>query len=345
MNNPNTLLTREQFRKSVFERDNFKCVFCEKPAVDAHHIIERRLWPDGGYYLNNGASVCEKHHFDCEKTIISVEEVRLACGITKVVVPPHLYPDHKYDKWGNSILANNTRTKGELFYDESVQKILELGGVLSLFTDYVKYPRTHHLPWSPGIHDDDRIISDLSMFEGKEIIVTEKMDGENTTMYFDHIHARSVDSKGGEDRAWVKQFWSTISHDIPKGWRICGENLWSKHSIPYDSLSSYFYGFSIWNDKNICLSWEETLEYFKYFNITPVKVLYEGIWSINSLKQVEKSLNLDTQEGYVVRIKDSFSYGEFSKCIAKYVREGHVQTTPHWRYGARLVKNGLQDNS
>lgn len=209
---------------------------------------------------------------------------------------------------------------------------------------YVKYPRTQHLPWSPGIHDDDRIISDVSVFEGKEIIVTEKMDGENTTMYFDHIHARSVDSRGGEDRAWVKQFWSTISSDIPKGWRICGENMWAKHSISYESLDSYFYGFSIWNDQNICLSWDETLEYFNYFNIVPVKVLYEGIWNIKSLHDLEKNLNTDTQEGYVVRIKDSFCYGEFSKSIVKYVREDHVKTTTHWRYGSQLIKNKLKIN-
>ena len=335
------LLTRDQFRSSVFERDEHKCVFCDKPAVDAHHIIERRLWQDGGYYIDNGASVCEEHHLECEKTTISVEDVRIACGITKPIVPSHLYPDHQYDKWGNTILPNGTRTKGELFYDESVQKILSLGGVLPLFTDYVKYPRTHHLPWSPGMHDDDRIIPDLSVFEGRNVVVTEKMDGENTTMYCDHIHARSVDSKGGEDRAWVKQFWSSISHDIPKGWRICGENLWSKHSIAYDSLESYFYGFSIWNDKNICLSWEETLEYFKYFNIVPVPVLWEGIWDEKVLHKIENELNTDTQEGYVVRVTDKFSYGDFSKSVTKYVRKDHIKTTPHWRYGSQLIKNGL----
>lgn len=35
------LLTRDQFREGVFARDNYKCVFCDKPAVDAHHILER----------------------------------------------------------------------------------------------------------------------------------------------------------------------------------------------------------------------------------------------------------------------------------------------------------------
>src|SRR3546814_8048125 len=84
------LLTRTAFREGVFARDEYRCVFCPLPAEDAHHIIERRLWPDGGYYLDNGASVCRDHHIRCETTEISVEDVRDAAGITRIMVPPHL---------------------------------------------------------------------------------------------------------------------------------------------------------------------------------------------------------------------------------------------------------------
>jgi 5-methylcytosine-specific restriction endonuclease McrA len=38
------LMTRNEFRQAVFERDNYRCVICGDPAVDAHHIIERRLF-------------------------------------------------------------------------------------------------------------------------------------------------------------------------------------------------------------------------------------------------------------------------------------------------------------
>ena len=144
------LLTRDQFRDGVFARDNYRCVFCGEPAVDAHHIIERRLWPDGGYYLENGASVCQKHHLECEMTLISVESVREACGLSNVTpcLPPHMYDDAVYDKWGNIVLGPSRRLRGELFDDPSVQKILGQGGVLGFFEKYVKYPRTFHLPWS-----------------------------------------------------------------------------------------------------------------------------------------------------------------------------------------------------
>ena len=49
-----TLITRDDFRQSVFERDSHRCVICGEPAKDAHHILERRLFPDGGYYKEFG---------------------------------------------------------------------------------------------------------------------------------------------------------------------------------------------------------------------------------------------------------------------------------------------------
>lgn len=37
------LLSRNEFRKQVFERDNYKCVICKEKAQDAHHIIDNDL--------------------------------------------------------------------------------------------------------------------------------------------------------------------------------------------------------------------------------------------------------------------------------------------------------------
>lgn len=335
------LLTRDAFRDGIFARDGHCCVFCSQPAVDAHHILERRLWPDGGYYLSNGASVCGEHHIKCETTEISVEDVRHACGITKIVVPTHLYADQSYDKWGNPALPNGQRLKGELFYDESVQKVLAQGRVLDLFTHWVKYPRTHHLPWSEGMNDDDRMIDSLAAFAGQRVIVSVKMDGENTTLYNDYIHARSIDGRSHPSRDWVKQFWSGISADIPESWRVCGENLYAKHSISYDSLPTYFMGFSIWNERNVCLGWDETLEWFSLMGVTPVPVLYDGIFDEKVIRSLWNSKDWEKNEGYVVRLADSFGYGEFRHKAAKFVRKGHVQTAKHWMYGQQVERNLL----
>jgi len=334
-------LSRDAFRAGVFARDGGRCVFCGEPAVDAHHIIERRLFPDGGYYLDNGVSVCREHHLACERTEISVEDVRRAAGITRIVVPPHLYPDHVYDKWGNPVLASGQRLKGELFFDESVQKVLAAGGVLDRFTDQVKYPRTHHLPWSPGIHDDDRVVDGIGGFEGRRVVVTEKMDGENTSLYRDYLHARSIDGPSHPSRDWVKAFWSQRAHDIPAGWRICGENLYARHSIVYDDLTTYFLGFSVWNERNVCLPWDETLEWFALLGITPVPVLYDGVFDEAAIRALWSEADAGRREGYVVRTAEAIAYGDFRLRVAKFVRSGHVQTVKHWRHGQRVEPNGL----
>ena len=334
------LLTRDNFRNSIFKRDKYNCVVCGAQALDAHHIMERRLFNDGGYYIDNGSSLCEAHHIEAEKTIISTESLRSLSGIKRVVLPEHLYDDQIYDKWGNIILPNGQRLKGELFYDESVQKILS--EVLYLFTHYVKYPRTYHLPWSLGMHNDDRMHNSTEQWKDKRVIITIKIDGENTTLYNDHIHARSLDSRNHPSRNWVKNFWSSFAHEIPEGWRICGENLYAKHSIGYDNLKSYFMGFSIWNDKNICLDWNETLDWFSLLGIIPVEVIYEGEYNEEKIKYIHKNMNFDIYEGYVLRVQDRFSYGDFNKYVGKFVRPEHIKTTKHWMNGQELIKNTLK---
>ena len=57
-----------------------------------------------------------------------------------------------------------------------------------------KYPRTFHLPISPGVSSDDKVHKDISILNNKEVVVTLKMDGDNTSIYNDYYHARSLDS-------------------------------------------------------------------------------------------------------------------------------------------------------
>lgn len=336
------LLTRDQFRDQVLARGQNKCELCGAPAHTAHHIMERRLWPDGGYYVENGAAVCDPCHIKCEQTVVSVEDVRLAAGIDRAPIPPHLYDDIVYDKWGNPIMPNGTRAKGELFFDESVQKILKDGNVLDLFTNRVKYPRTHHLPWSGNINSDDRVIDSLDGIVGRRGIVTVKMDGENTTMMRDHFHARSLDSRNHPSRNWVKRIWGELAHDIPTDWRICGENLYAKHSIEYNDLESYFMGFSVWNEKNVSLAWDDTLEWFKLLSIQPVPVIYDGIITEQILRDIARDVQTDVCEGFVVRVADAITYRNFKHEVAKWVRPNHVQTVKHWMMGQPIVPNKLK---
>jgi hypothetical protein len=251
------------------------------------------------------------------------------------------YADQIYDKWANPILANGQRLCGELFHDQTVQKILAQGGKLNLFTAWVKYPRTYHLPWSENITEDDRVIDSLDPFREKQVIVTVKMDGENSTLYQDYCHARSVDSRHHPSRDWLKNFWNTIRMDIPKGWRICGENLFATHSIHYTDLPSYFLGFSIWDDQNNCLSWEETLQWFDLINIHPVESIYTGIFEEKTIRGLWNADTAASTEGYVLRSANSFHSSEFQHKVAKFVRQDHVRTVTHWMSGQRIEPNVL----
>lgn len=207
-------------------------------------------------------------------------------------------------------------------------------------TEKVKYPKTYHLPWSEGITNDDKVMKSLEGFINQTVIVTEKMDGENTSLYKDYMHARSLDSKHNFTRDWVKSFWTTFKNDIPDGWRICGENVFAKHSIHYTNLPSYFLGFSIWNEKNECLSWQETCEYFELFGILPPDILYKGIFNEKLIKLIWQNMDQEKHEGYVIRVIDAIPYNQFNKKVAKFVRKDHVQTDEHWMH-QEIIKNLL----
>lgn len=212
-------------------------------------------------------------------------------------------------------------------------------------TNHFKYPRTPHLPWSASITNDDRIIlaDDLHSLFCKRLLITIKMDGENTTMYRDYIHARSLDSKDHESRHWVKYLHASIKHLIPNGWRICGENMFAKHSIYYDNLPSYFLVFSVWNNENECLSYADTMILLSDLGLTYVPVMFDGFINIENASEYLYNVfkHYETEhEGYVIRSYNGFHYNDFSKNIAKYVRPNHVQTNKHWM-AQKIIKNGV----
>lgn len=209
-----------------------------------------------------------------------------------------------------------------------------------------KYKKTLHLPWSPGLQNDDRMMpwTDVEEnFSGNIVVVSEKLDGENTSLYSDHIHARSVYSGDHPSRSWVKALHGRIKNDIPEGWRICGENVYAHHSIFYENLETYFYVFGIYNERNECLSWKETCEWCALLGLNTVPVLWNDIFQLDVIQHYfPLTLDFDRVEGFVVRNKNSFHYNNFQKNVAKYVRKGHVQTDRHWM-SKPVVKNLLKD--
>lgn len=343
------LLTRTQFRETTLARLGGRCCVpgCPAPAVDAHHILNRNLWhgidETGGYLLDNGAPLCSPHHLAAEQTRLSCADLRAWIGIARPLLPEHL-ADGEYDTWGNPVNSDGTRLPGELFYSDACQTALRAAGVLHEFQLRWKYPRTFHLPWSAGRTADDRVIDTLDTLSAGECVVTIKMDGEATTIYSDgYTHARSTDSGRHPSRDWVRSLAARIGYDLPPGWRVCGENLYAAHSLPYQDLPSWFMVYSIW-DRDRCMSWDDTAEWAALLDLVTVPVLYRG--PLPTEKQLAELFtpHQGSNEGYVVRRADSFSLASFSRAVAKWVRPDHVQTDEHWTTGPVRVNSLASDS-
>lgn len=200
-----------------------------------------------------------------------------------------------------------------------------------------KYPRTPHLPWSPGCTNDDRVLADTSCFVGKHIVVTLKMDGENTTLYSDHLHARSVDSKDHPSRHWIKSLWGQKRWLINKGLRVCGENLYARHSISYDDLEAFFLVFSIWVEE-ACMPYWATRDLCDAMGFVHVPVIYNGFWLTkedgHDMQEflTNRFADYPDHEGYVIRNYNDFELKDFGTNVVKYVRANHVQTDTHWMH-------------
>lgn len=201
-----------------------------------------------------------------------------------------------------------------------------------------KYNRTYHLPWSPGTTSDDRISNSVESLLGIEIVITEKLDGENTGMTDEGVYARShatfTTSPWSRE---VRQLHKIKVEDyLGEGVFLFGENMEGIHSIEYTNLTSYFYIFGV-RDNEIWIPWEQVEEYSYVLEIPTVPVLFKGI--VNTAKElqtivedlVSKPSELGGQrEGIVVRNAGMFHNDDFSDNVMKWVRKGHVQTDEHW---------------
>lgn len=208
-------------------------------------------------------------------------------------------------------------------------------------TKLYKYPKTLHFPWSENLKNDDRMVKDDSHFKEKFVIASIKMDGENTTLYRDNYHARSLDGRHHSSRNWIKNFHGKIKHQIPEDYRICGENMYAKHSIYYKNLESYFLVFSAWC-KEICLDWSETRLLVDGLSFVPI--IYMGIYNRKKIEEYYQeycAMSKDEVEGYVVRTYGRFHLRDFNENVSKFVRKNHVRSSEHWMH-SKIEKNKLK---
>jgi hypothetical protein len=200
-----------------------------------------------------------------------------------------------------------------------------------------KYPRSFHLPWSPGATNDDKIAKDVDALVGVEIIISEKMDGSNSCLQPEGVFARSHgQAPTHKSFDLLKQRYYALKHQLHPQEQIFLENCFAVHSITYEEMSDFCFVFGIRED-NTWISFDAVVQRCQELGLTPVPILWRG--TVKSASELEKiTTNLAKQpsvfggprEGMVVRVADSFTDDQFATHLAKLVRKNHVQTDDHW---------------
>lgn len=225
-----------------------------------------------------------------------------------------------------------------------LDELLRPGKESVMSTALYKYPRTPHLPFSPGATSDDKHATAQTLAHlasGIDLVVTEKMDGGNLTFYRDDFHGRSKDSG---THAWdtaARALWASVRFDIPEGWRISGESVYARRSVGYENLPGVYLVFGIWDESNMLRPWGETKEWADLLGLPTVPVLYRGNDYAEATSIWARTHESSTSEGFVLRNAGAFSYADFESNIAKYVRAGHVTTAADWRHRDDFALNGF----
>lgn len=214
-----------------------------------------------------------------------------------------------------------------------------------------KYNRTFHVPWSKGATNDDKIATDLSSLINVEIVITEKIDGSNTSLESKGCFARTHSGPPAHASFdGLKALHSQVKYKIPDNLQLFGEWCYALHSIAYSELPGYFMLFNVRgysNEETVWASWEEVEMWAQEIEVPTVPVLFKGICkSVNELMSLTESFMIQPskcggiREGVVVRIASSFTDKEFCSCVMKCVRANHVQTSEHWK-DQEIIRNKL----
>ena len=209
------------------------------------------------------------------------------------------------------------------------------------------YPRTHHLPFSPQVADDDIVQSNTGPLIGVETIITEKIDGGNCCLtdgkVFARTHSKEADHASFD---WVKGFYSQFSYcNLLNGLSLFGENMQAVHSIKYCNLKSFFYLFAVrdnenqrWYSFDDIIKLVSDIETETSISVPVLPVLRRGIFNTQSeinnwmTSHISDSSILGGErEGFVIRTANEFPDNKFTDYTGKFVRKGHIQTKSDWK--------------
>lgn len=214
-----------------------------------------------------------------------------------------------------------------------------------------KYPRTFHLPFSPGATKDDKRHPDIpGLFVGMPLTLTEKVDGSNVCLEQKQVYARSHQGAPRHPSFdALKAFHASVMPLLPDNMQLFGEWCWARHSIAYGALPHYLLLFGVRDIREqTWLEWEAVERWANILGCATVPLLEQftaqndtGFRAVVERHARELSVLGGEREGVVVRWSGRFAQEDFSRATGKWVRAGHIQTDDHWT-GQAIVRNRLR---
>lgn len=178
-----------------------------------------------------------------------------------------------------------------------------------------KHPKIYNLVSSPiRKNDGEEIHPHEQFFYDKQIIVFPFQNQEIISIYSDYVHGTYLEEhRNGHLSDEVKQLQYEIGYNIPDGWRICGV-------LDHEDN---FQVFTVWNDENVCIDWDDTLEWVDLLDLDEPKTLYEGRFHTPTVRDLEQKTEL-TSSGFLIRDKSDFEYPDtfdYAHEMVKWVSE------------------------
>ena len=212
----------------------------------------------------------------------------------------------------------------------------------------MKYPRIQHIKSSHPTSDD--LIIKANIFPS-EWIVTEKIDG--TQISFEIVDGNLLIKKRKRDlmkgnidaqfhplSKWIYSKFEGIKKVIKEDYRVFGEWLFHKHTIPYNILPDWFVAFDIMDKKSgKFINFYDMCKMVKEMDLQHVPILFDG-----EIKREEEIPNFIKQsqfsdeemEGVVLHSLDGkFRY----KYVTGIFREMMGVDTTKWKYRERTLNN------
>jgi len=206
-----------------------------------------------------------------------------------------------------------------------------------------KYPRSFHLPWSPGGTSDDKRLADVTPLVGAQLVITEKCDGSNLTYTSKAVFSRShAGPPAHPSFDLAKATHGRIRHLVSEGLSVFCEYCYAVHSIEYAELPSYSLVFGVRDDaRALWWDWDMVAAQAADLGLPTVPVLFRGaVASARELEELTTQLAAlpsafgGQREGVVVRLAGAFPEAAFAVSLGKWVRRGHVTTDEHWLHQA-----------